>query len=73
MARVEKKINILTSPTSSESLGTSSSSNVTAESSGYVGDGSSSLFPQLKKDKSWCSKTDTNIEHTPEIRQGNEK
>lgn len=73
MAKVEKKINILTSPTTSESLGSSSTSNLTAESSGFVGDDSNSLFPHLKKDRSWYSKTDTNIEHRPEIRQGNEK
>lgn len=73
MARVEKKVNILTSPSTSESLGTSSSSNVTAEASGYIGDGSNSLFPHLKKDKRWSSKTDTTMDLKPDIREGNQK
>lgn len=61
MDRVQKKINITTSPTTSESLGISGSANLTAESSGFVGDDKNSLFTTLKENKSWSSTTSSNI------------
>lgn len=73
MDKVQKKYNLITSPTTSESLGISTSSNVTAESSGFVGDYSNSLFATLKEEKSWSSTTSSNIDQEPEIRQGNRK
>lgn len=63
MVRVPKKHNILTSPTTSESLGMSDSANITAQSSGFEGDDSNSLFPQLKEQKEWASKTTSNISY----------
>lgn len=52
----------LANGTVTTSLGTSSSSNITAGSSGYVGIGDHSLFPKVKPDKDWASKTDTTMD-----------
>lgn len=69
MDRVQKKHNILTSPTTSESLGTSESSNITAESSGFVGDDSNSLFPKLKEQKEWAAGSTSSMDHEIDRRE----
>jgi hypothetical protein len=52
--------------TTTTSLGTSDSSNITSASSGFAGDGSHSLFPSLKPSKGWYSKTNRTMNLDPE-------
>jgi len=56
-----RKDKIMTSPSTTDSLGLSTSSNITIESAGKSGDGSTSLFPDFHEDKNWSSKTSITV------------
>jgi hypothetical protein len=53
---------VLTRQRTTGSLGTSGSTNLTSASSGVIGDGSSSHFPQFHEEKSWSSKTTATVD-----------
>lgn len=52
-----KKDKTLTSPTTTDSLGTSTSANLNVGFAGPDGDDSTSYFPSFHEDKNWSSKT----------------
>jgi len=56
-----KNDKLVTSPSTSGSYGTSTSSNITVESSDIEGDDSDSLIPDFHEDKAWSSKTTSTV------------
>jgi hypothetical protein len=56
-AKSNKDDKIVTPQGTTGSYGISGSANLTAASSGTVGDGSNSLFPKFHEEKGWSSKT----------------
>lgn len=55
--KVKKDDKLLTPSSTTGSIGVSTSSNLTIESAGTIGDDPTSTFPEFHEEKDWTSKT----------------